>query len=372
MKRIIKKVLKLIFPILRTTANKILRSLYSIPYLVQTYHSKLNRGENHYTQYKLEFSPVSRYAISRFLRLEYPSKDDLIVVPTIHIKFFKNKYRSATVTDTIRLNELKDLSRYKRLLWATERCDRNALTAKYFYSNKSKLVVPLGNCGPARNWQHDQIKETVLKEEYERQTKEKIEKFDHGVGSDAGNLLQLIDNTIKLEGDLVEIGCFQGSSSCIIANYLSKIKAKKRFFVYDVFDGFNYPEAFSSKDILWKNTHATQGKEIVEKRIKTRWEGNPKDLKVFKKNIIDDDSLSEVDAISLVNIDVDLYEAVLAALNRCHPKIVRNGIIVIEDAGHTPLLLGAKLAVEEFLEKYQNAYFVMQLESGQYILLKIN
>ena len=53
-----------------------------------------------------------------------------------------------------------------------------------------------------------------------------------------------------------------------------------------------------------------------------------------------------------------------------HHKLCTNGIIVVEDAGHTPMLIGAKIALEEFLELVGNdSYHSIQMESGQYVLI---
>lgn len=68
---------------------------------------------------------------------------------------------------------------------------------------------------------------------------------------------------------------------------------------------------------------------------------------------------------------MDLHEAVYAALFHVHEKLSVNGIIVVEDAGHTPRLLGAKLALEQFLEKVGfDTYVHLQMESGQYVLIR--
>ena len=66
-----------------------------------------------------------------------------------------------------------------------------------------------------------------------------------------------------------------------------------------------------------------------------------------------------------------MYEATYSSLVQVHQKLSVNGIIVLEDAGHTPWLLGAKIALEEFLEgDGKKKYHVMQMESGQYILIR--
>ena len=51
-------------------------------------------------------------------------------------------------------------------------------------------------------------------------------------------------------------------------------------------------------------------------------------------------------------------------------KLVDNGIIIVEDAGHSPMLSGALAAMYEFLEEMPNKFTVIHLVSGQAMLIK--
>lgn len=326
-------------------------------------------SRNGYLQYPLKYTPLKIRSIAIFLDSLNVTSSDLVVVPDVYKKKIQDAFlgRVISTRDIICTSELDN---FERLIWATERVDRGASIARYFYK-KAKKVKVLKNTGPARVWMHDEVKENVLLEEFDVQTKEGIEFFGHGIGADFGNLLQFIDNTKNLDGDFVEIGCFMGSSTCVMANYIDKNKIDKSFYVYDYFDGFTYDEAKSSLDSTWLNTHQTDGKDNVEARIKSRLSERKDNFQVFQRNIIDEDALKEVTKISFANIDVDLYEAVYAALVHVHHKLCANGIIVVEDAGHTPRLIGAKIALEEFLELVgTDSYHSILMESGQYVLIK--
>lgn len=322
-----------------------------------------------YAQYDINYSPIRKRILISFLREFTFNDSDLLVVPGIYKEKIKEMF-NVTVISTHDVITEPNLLKYNRLIWATESVDRGALLAKHFYKNSKKVVV-LKQFGPARVWMHDQGKETVLSKELKAQKLEGIAKFDHGIGADFGNLLQFIDNAKNLDGDFVEIGCYFGSSTCVMANYIEQNKIEKKFFVYDYFDGFTYEESKKSIDYIWQDSHSTDGRDQVEKRIKARLKEKIDNFQVIQRNIIEDDALREVEKISFVNIDVDLYEAVYAALIHVHKKICVNGIIVVEDAGHTPMLLGSKLALEEFLDLVgKNQYHSIQMESGQYVLIK--
>jgi hypothetical protein len=49
--------------------------------------------------------------------------------------------------------------------------------------------------------------------------------------------------------------------------------------------------------------------------------------------------------ISLLHVDVDLYEATKAALDAFYPAVVRGGIIILDDYGAFP---GANKAIDEY------------------------
>ena len=67
----------------------------------------------------------------------------------------------------------------------------------------------------------------VTKAEFVMQTKEGFENFSYGSGADFENLLQFVDQSVSLNGDFVEIGCFQVLHLYFSSLYVrKKIKAK--------------------------------------------------------------------------------------------------------------------------------------------------
>ena len=99
------------------------------------------------------------------------------------------------------------------------------------------------------------------------------------------------------------------------------------------FQGFDYNEALASSDVIWANSHATEGDAIVRQRLEQKAGANQ--VTVKKLNIITDEIPDDLGPIVVANIDVDLYEAVLAGLTRIAPLMQIGGIMICEDAGHT-------------------------------------
>lgn len=182
---------------------------------------------------------------------------------------------------------------------------------------------------------------------------------------DLENIFQAIENTKNLEGDIIEIGTYQGSSARGILNYINHNSINKKCYFLDTFEGFNYNEAFNSEDTLWKGSHTETSIDKVNKYLSSY-----NNYQLIKSNIITDEIPDEIQYICLANIDVDIYDAVKHALEKIHTRIVKNGIIIVEDYGHTPALIGAQKATNEFLNKYQDMFTSIYMASGQLFLIK--
>jgi hypothetical protein len=94
---------------------------------------------------------------------------------------------------------------------------------------------------------------------------------------------------------------------------------------------------------------------------------------VEKNNIISDALPARAVelGIAVANLDVDLHEAVYAGLHKLAPHMVQHGILVVEDPGHTPLLIGAKLVLEKFLAEDAGKQFIpIVMDSGQSFLIR--
>ena len=192
------------------------------------------------------------------------------------------------------------------------------------------------------------------------------------------NICEALDITRDLKGDYVEIGVYKGGSALTALNYIDQQREKnvldhsRTCYFIDTFDGFNYEESEQSSDIIWAGSHKIL--DSAEKAIKfvdeTLSDTNTK-YKLIKSNICNDDLPSEIQNIAVANVDVDIYEATLKALQKISPLIVNGGIIICEDPPSTPALYGAMLAMEEFLNSSEGVKFIKVYKGSQYFLIKI-
>ena len=113
-----------------------------------------------------------------------------------------------------------------------------------------------------------------------------------------------------------------------------------------------------SADRMWIGTHSTEGQQAIARRLSAFNDPqNGLEVRVVKANIIRDSLPSDLTKVTLANIDVDMYEAVQAALYKIAPLVIKNGIMIVEDAGHTPALIGARIALDRFLKSAEGAAF---------------
>jgi hypothetical protein len=190
------------------------------------------------------------------------------------------------------------------------------------------------------------------------------------------NICEALEITAELPGDFVEIGVYRGGSALTALNMLDELHAarpdlpKKRAWLFDTFTGFDYPEAQASSDRIWAGTHALFGLEQTIAYIDETLKDTKTEHKLIASNICADELPGEIRAIAVANVDVDIYDATLAALEKVAPRMLPGGIIVCEDPPTTPDLYGAMLAMEEFLQSEIGRKFVKVFKSNQYFLIR--
>jgi O-methyltransferase len=183
-------------------------------------------------------------------------------------------------------------------------------------------------------------------------TKENMLKGIMANTEQAVNIYHLLVQTIllKIPGEVVELGCFEGTTSIIMQKTLDQFECPKNIHVYDSFEGIPTP---SSND---------GGTDFVEGQCKTS-----------KSNLIDNYKKYGVklpqihegwfkntlpqelpDQISFAHLDGDLYSSIKESLIAIYPRLAKGAIVVIDDYcdpqthNVNNILPGVRVACEEF------------------------
>lgn len=179
-------------------------------------------------------------------------------------------------------------------------------------------------------------------------------------------LNQLIEKA-PMNGEVAECGCWRGLSAYQIAYKMAKRGFQNRFIIFDSFEGLSdFEEADiplgGIKDQEARKKEFACGEDIVRNNLK---DFNFID---YKKGWIPERFPETSDrSFGFVHIDVDMYQPILDALGFFYPRMLKGGIIVLDDYGFT-YFPGAKKATDEFM-KDKNDFF-LALASGQAFIIK--
>lgn len=164
-------------------------------------------------------------------------------------------------------------------------------------------------------------------------------------------LCQALTVTLSVPGSFVEVGVFDGGSAFTALSFMHYAGLQREAWLFDTFEGFlvDRPTA----DRRWDGTHqlygsVTEWQAAVEGNLK-RVRGNPK-FHLWQLDVVSEAPMpAALQSVAVGNIDVDSFEATLAALHRLAPLVPQGGVLLCEDAVWTPWVGGALAAVEDFL-----------------------
>tara|TARA_B100001540_G_C15807189_1_gene642629 strand:+ start:120 stop:821 length:702 start_codon:yes stop_codon:yes gene_type:complete len=171
-------------------------------------------------------------------------------------------------------------------------------------------------------------------------------------------IYSIVKTQTSLEGDLAEVGVYQGGSAKLIC----EVKKDKKLYLFDTFTGL--PEV--SDD----DTHFGQKHWYENEFSNTSVESIKKLLNKYSnvdiiKGIFPESGKGIVDRkFCFVHLDVDLYKSTIDSLKFFFPKMISGGIILIHDY-HSD---GIQKAFREF--KTENQIHVIELTGSQAMIIK--
>ena len=168
--------------------------------------------------------------------------------------------------------------------------------------------------------------------------------------------LEFFKQTSTVRGEIVEFGVFKGNSffRWIKFRDLLEQTASRKIIGFDTFGDF--PEAGFNKDIKKREAFVKEtggGKSISIEELNNLLEKQNlnRNVEIIKGDILKtlDDYLENNPhlKISLLHIDVDLYEPTKYILDKLYKKVTKGGIIIFDDYG---AFAGANKAIDDFFE----------------------
>lgn len=155
-------------------------------------------------------------------------------------------------------------------------------------------------------------------------------------------LEQLLRVCKHLPGDAAEVGVLKGGSAYLAASILSD----KHVYLFDTFSGLTEDMVDVTKDRHVVGAFSNTTLEHVQNLLKDMSNVSIH-VGVFPKQ---NSEVVKDKQFCYVHLDCDLYYSVKEGLNFFYPRLVKNGLIILDDYGDH-YCTGVRLAAHEFLQE---------------------
>lgn len=175
-----------------------------------------------------------------------------------------------------------------------------------------------------------------------------------------------------IPGDIVECGVWKGGSIMLVLETLIGLREMNRkIYLYDTFSGMSEP---TDRDIRYNavDAHRVWGSRragdinkwcyapLDEVKANIAPIGYPKNKVVFAVGKIEETVPAAISRnISLLRLDTDWYESTAHELKYLFPRLVRGGILIVDDYG---CWRGAHDAVDEYIKDNGLSIFLNRVD----------
>jgi O-methyltransferase len=180
--------------------------------------------------------------------------------------------------------------------------------------------------------------------------------------TETDKILEIARVCLKCDGDFVELGCYKGDTSLLLAEILKD--SGKKLWVYDSFEGL--PEKTGADESVAGESFKGGELYVTKREVKERFLRANLPVPVIKKawfNELTEDDLPE--KIAFAFLDGDFYESIRDSLKLIENKMTDGGIIIVHDYNN-PALPGVAKAVDEWVEgknlkitKYESVVIIL-------------
>ena len=178
-------------------------------------------------------------------------------------------------------------------------------------------------------------------------------------------LIELVERTKDVSGDIVECGSYKGGTGILMAEYLKINNINKKIYLLDSFEGLPEPDA--ENDNGYKKGQFKSNAIVLQDYIN---ELGLQDYLIIVKGWFKD-SIPKLPAdlnISLFHVDCDLYTSTMDCFPPLYPKVSEGGAIIFDDYNDGGG--GEKKAVEEYFKVNQVNEVIEYAPAPQSFLIK--
>jgi O-methyltransferase len=185
----------------------------------------------------------------------------------------------------------------------------------------------------------------------------------------------------KIPGDFVECGVWMGGSMMAAARTLLEAgDTERQLYLFDTFEGMPKPTKedvdWAGENMLerWNAEHRNRlnrDARASEKQVSSAMAtvGYDMSLVHLVKGMVEDTiPLNAPEEIALLRLDTDYYASTLHELVHLYPRLVKGGVLIIDDYGH---FKGAEQAVTEYFADLGDHVFLHRLDYSARLVVKI-
>ena len=157
-------------------------------------------------------------------------------------------------------------------------------------------------------------------------------------------IISLASECLRANGDFVELGCYKGDTSLLLAEVLKN--SDKKLWIYDSFEGL--PEKSAWDDSLLGKDFKQGELSVTKREVKERFLRAGLKVPVIKKGWFSEFSSEDLPSeIAFCFLDGDFYESIRDGLKLVEGKIGEGSVLIVHDYNN-PALPGVKKAVDEW------------------------
>lgn len=184
----------------------------------------------------------------------------------------------------------------------------------------------------------------------------------------------------NISGDIVECGTWRGGSAMIVALTLKLLKSTERkIYLYDTYEGMSQP---TEKDVSinqmsafknWAKINNRKEKvfcysplEEVQQNVFST--GYPVNNFIFVKGKVEETIPSLIpNQIALLRLDTDWYESTYHEMKHLYPKLISDGVLIIDDYGHWQ---GAREAIDQYFTEINRKPLLNRIDYTGRLMIK--
>lgn len=185
-----------------------------------------------------------------------------------------------------------------------------------------------------------------------------------------------------IPGDFVECGVWRGGSSMAAALALKELGDESReLFLYDTYEGMSAPtdedvdvagqpaaKKFSARQLTDDSSEWCRSPiDDVHRNLEST--GYPLDKVHFVKGKVQDTIPGKMPSggVAILRLDTDWYESTRHELQHLYPRLVNNGVLILDDYGYWQ---GARKAVDEYFAAHAIRPLMGRVDFAGRVILK--